>query len=484
MRPDALEARVRTGLRLLAVFAGLLAGTSWATKCLAQNGVPFEALYRQAYEIRLRQLGPEHPDTIASLVRLGALLRAHGRAEDAEALHRKALEAESRSGLASEETLIELAETLAALGRNAEAEDFYTRSLERTGGPVRRARTLLRIAAIRQAHEDSGGTRQAFLDALEQFEKGRPLADDERRARATALNDLGLLLEAEGNLDDAVSTFRHSADAHAEIFGNEHPATAAARANLAGMLATRGETVAAAALMERAIAVMQAAYGPRHDDTARLHNRLGELYEVLGRLEDANAEYRAALTAWQEPKLDRGLVLADLGRLAGVQGDLGAAKSMLEEAVELLQSAKSASRVNLAEAFDSYGSTLRALGDLDEAEGVLRKALALREEALGASHSDVALTLVGLAGVLHLRGELASAGPLYRRALRIQEETLGPAHAEVGETLYNLAHLAKALGDTATARNGFERSVEILSNAYGTDDPFVAQIRTELEALQ
>ena len=475
---------MRTGLWLLAVLAVLFTGTSWSTKCLAENPVPFEALYRQAYEIRLRQLGPEHPDTIASLVRLGALLRAHGRAEDSEALHRKALEAQSQSGLADEGTLIELAETLAVLGRNEEAEDLYSRSLESTVSHVRRAHTLLRIAAIRQAREDSGGARQAFLGALKHFEEGRPLADDERQARATALNDLGLLLEAEGDLDDAVSTYRQSADTHAEVFGTEHPATAAARANLAGMLATRGESVAAVALLERAVPVMQAAYGPRHDDTARLRNRLGEIYEVLGRLEEAKAEYLAALAAWQPPSLARGLALADLGRLAGVQGDLGAAKSMLEEAVGLLQPGRSVSGAELAEALDSYGSTLRALGSLNEAEGVLRKALALRERVLGASHSDVALTLVGLAGVLHLRGELTTAEPLYRRALKIQEETLGPAHAEVGETLYNLAHLAKARGDTVTARDGFERSFEILSRAYGTDDPFVSQIRAELQALR
>lgn len=469
---------------MLAVVASLCAGTPWSARCLAENPVPFETLYRQAYELRLRQQGPEHPDTIASLVRLGALLRAHGRAEDAEDLHRTALEAGDRSGLANEETLVELAETLAALGRDEEAEESFSRSLERTVSAARSARTLLRIAALRQTRRDSDGARQAFLGALEHFETGGPLGDEERKARATALNDLGLLLEAEGDLDEAVQTYRRSADAHVEAFGSEHPATAAARANLAGMLATRGEVVAAATLLERAVAVIQAAYGPRHDDTVRLRNRLGEIYEVLGRLDEAKAEYLAALAAWQEPSLSRGFVLADLGRLAGVQGEFEAAELMLEEAVGLLQSGKPVPAAELAEALDSYGSTLRGIGRLNESERILRKALALRERTLGASHSDVALTLVGLAGVLHLRGDLGSAEPLYRRALRIQEATLGPAHAEVGETLYNLAHLAKALGDTVTARNGFERSVEILSEAYGPDDPFVAAIRAELRALR
>ena len=475
---------MRTGLGLLAVSAGFLAGTPWPAQCQAENRVPFEALYRQAHELRLRQLGPEHPDTIESLVRLGVLLRTHGRAQDAETLLREALDARSRSGVAVEEILLEVAETLAALGRDAEAEDFYSRSLERAESDTGSARTLLRIAALREARGDAAGARQAYLGALEHFEKGGRVADDERKARATALNDLGLLLEAEGELNDAETIYRRSADAHAEAFGKEHPSTAVARANLAGILAMRGEADAATALLERSLTILGAAYGPRHDETARLHNRLGEIYEAQDRLEEAKAEYLAALKAWDEPSASRGLALADLGRLAGVQGNLAAAETTLREAVGLLQSAQPRLAVELAEAFDSYGSVLRTLGSLDEAERVLRKALALREGQLGASHSDVALTLVGLAGVLHLRGELGSAEPLYRRALGIQEETLGPAHPDVGETLYNMAHLAKALGDSAAARTSFERSAEILSQAYGPNDPFVAEIRAALQALR
>ena len=475
---------MRTRLWLIAVPAGFLAGTSWVAECQAENRVPFEALFRQAYELRLGQLGPEHPDTIESLVRLGALLRTYGRVKDAETLLREALGARGGPGVADEETLLEFAETRAALGRGPEAEDFYRRSLERAVSGTRSARTLLRIAALRQTRGNAGGARQAYLEALEHLEKGGPLASDERKARATALNDLGLLLEAEGELDDAEAMYQRSAEAHAVAFGNEHPATAAARANLAGMLAMRGEAVAATALLERSLAVLRAAFGPRHDDTARLHNRLGEIYEAQGRLEEAEAEYLAALAAWEEPSPSRGLALADLGRLAGVQGNFTTAETTLGEAVGLLQSAKPGLETELAEAFDSYGSVLRALGSLDAAERALRKALGLREEELGASHSDVALTLVGLAGVLHLRGDLGSAEPLYRRALGIQEEMLGPAHPDVGETLYNLAHLAKALGDTAAARTSFERSAEILSKAYGPNDPFVAEIRAALQALR
>ncbi len=474
---------MRLGLRWLAVCAGLLAGAHWPAVCLAGNRAPFEDLYRQALELRTSQLGPAHPDTISSLVSVGALLRAHGHPEDAEPLLRKALDAWSQSGPADAATLTELAETLAALGQNAEAEDFYLRSLDRSEPGERKARALLRVAALRKRNGDAGGAQQSYRGALDEFAKAGPLGTDALKARASALNDLGLLLEEEGEFEDALEVYRQASEAYAGAYGETHPATAAARANLAGVLALGGEAAAASQLLEASVAVFRGAYGPRHDDTARLRNRLGEVYEALGRLKEAEAEYRAALTAWEQRSASRGLALADLGRVMGVQGDLASAEAMLAEAVSILKSAPPGLALELAEASDSYGSVLRAQGRLDQAERLLREALAVRERELGASHSDVALTLVGLAGVLHLRRDLALAQPLYRRALDIQESVLGDAHPDVAETLYNLAHLWQALGDSAAARHGFERSAEILSEAYGPGDPFVEEIRAALQAL-
>ena len=54
----------------------------------------------------------------------------------------------------------------------------------------------------------------------------------------------------------------------------------------------------------------------------------------------------------------------------------------------------------------------------------------------------------------------------------------------MGESLYNLAHLEQALGDIPAAENSFRRSAEILSGAYGPDDPFVAEIRAAIRALR
>jgi hypothetical protein len=54
------------------------------------------ALCRQVADAQRRVLGPDHPDTIESLQRLGFILRVAGRPEEAFALFQKTYDAQAR----------------------------------------------------------------------------------------------------------------------------------------------------------------------------------------------------------------------------------------------------------------------------------------------------------------------------------------------------------------------------------------------------
>lgn len=463
---------------------GIAVGLLFAQLGVGGDQAPFEPLYREAYEQRLRQLGAEHPKTIASLVRLGALLAKHGQAGDAEPLLRRALAASEVIGAGVSDARKELAIALDSLGKGREAEELYLRSLESGRGDQDSASTLVRLAALRTARADDAGAIASYREAVAAFEHRQSELDEAgRRAFAEALNRYGLLLESVGDTN-AVAIFRRAVVAYSNEFGERHPATAAAQANLAGVLASRGETEMAVRLFEQALVTLDTAFEPLARETARVRNRLGEIYETEGRLSDAEAAYRAALAAWVEPAPERGLVLADLGRLLGVRGEFAAAEAALREAIEVLEPHASGWTTGLAEALDVLGSVLRAQSRLEESESALRRALALREKSLGSDHAETALTLVGLAGTLHMGGDLQAALPLYRRALRIQEESLGPDHPDVGETLFNLAHVSLAQGDLVSAKAELQQSFRILSAAYGPSDPFVIEVREALRNLE
>jgi hypothetical protein len=85
-----------------------------------------QPLLEGAVDVRRRILGPEHPDTLRSMVDLAGILGAEGHYAQAEKLQRDTLAVQRRAlGPEHRETLllmVDLAGTLYEEGRNAEAE--------------------------------------------------------------------------------------------------------------------------------------------------------------------------------------------------------------------------------------------------------------------------------------------------------------------------------------------------------------------------
>ena len=65
-----------------------------------------EAMHRRALEGREKALGFEHPDTLTSVSNLRSVLSSQGKYDEAEAMHRRALEGyEKALGLKHPDTL-------------------------------------------------------------------------------------------------------------------------------------------------------------------------------------------------------------------------------------------------------------------------------------------------------------------------------------------------------------------------------------------
>src|SRR5215472_9601695 len=84
---------------------------------------------------------------------------------------------------------------------------------------------------------------------------------------------------------------------------------------------------------------------------------------------------------------------------------------------------------------------LQAQGELTAARPLLERALETRERVLGPDHPDTASSLNDLAWLLQVQGELAAARPLFERALAIRERVLGPDHPDTASSLNHLAWL-------------------------------------------
>ena len=191
-----------------------------------------------------------------------------------------------------------------------------------------------------------------------------------------------------GRLDEAAALYRRilaTQPTHADAL------------HLLGQLAeSKGDHVAALALIEQAIA--------SNGRTAAFHVSRGAVLLALGRAEEARRALQQAL------RLDRNSAEAHsaLGNVLLRSGERNAAIDSYRRALAI--------HPRYAEAHNNLGSALRALGRLDEAETELRRAIELRP--------GYASALANLGLVLQERARYGEALDTYDRAVASD-----PAHA-------------------------------------------------------
>jgi putative nucleotidyltransferase with HDIG domain len=195
-----------------------------------------------------------------------------------------------------------------------------------------------------------------------------------------ALNGLGLVAQARGDLAAAESYYRDARD-RGERAGDDRLQGEASQ-NLGILANIRGDLAAAAELYTAGLGHLEAA-GSVRGQIAVLNN-LGMLNVDLGHLDDADAYFKRAL-AIADPVGDivySGIVHINRAELFLARGELDKARESCDEGFEIF------SRLNhpvrKAEALKFYGAIYRESGKLHLAEIHLRQAIeiAAREEPL------------------------------------------------------------------------------------------------------
>ena len=211
-------------------------------------------------------------------------------------------------------------------------------------------------------------------------------------------------------------------------------------------LASRRRTTAAVAVLERALALKEAAYGADHPELVRILTNLGALQREMGDLDASRATFARAVAFKAANGLDH-----------------------LAEA---------------AEALAATGSFEQRLGELECARATLDRAVALKETTLGPGDPEVALTLERLSSLQQEMGDLEGARISMERAVAIFEAALGVGHPAVAETLRSLSTLQQEMGDLEGARTTLERALAIFEAALGADAPDVLLTLGRLGILQ
>ncbi|HMK78956.1 MAG TPA: tetratricopeptide repeat protein [Xanthobacteraceae bacterium] len=311
-------------------------------------------LLERALAIREKVLGPENPDTAASLNNLAYLLQAQG--------------------------------DLAA------ARPRYERALainEMVLGPEHpdTAANLDNLAQLLQAQGDFAGARPLFERALTIREK---VPGPEHPDTATSLHSLACLLQAQGNLAGARPLLERALAIYEKALGTEHPHTAICLSNLASLLGDQGDLASARPLFERALANFEKVLGPEHPHTATSLHRLAQLLQAQGDLAGARPLYERGLAIYEKvlgPEHPHTAAsLSNLGRLLCDLGQTAEAVPLFRRAIAIGKKALGDEHPSTRR-FESHYARLLLMSDrAPEAFRLAQAALATHEAVNGPNH--------------------------------------------------------------------------------------------------
>jgi tetratricopeptide (TPR) repeat protein len=281
--------------------------------------------------------------------------------------------------------------------------------------------------------EENGDYDQADGLYAESIGMYRRLYGDKHNKIADGLNNLAGVLQEKGDLANSESTFRQALAMERDMLGELHPDVARTLNNLSYVQYNRGDKKGALATMREALAVYGKLFPGDNPDVAETTNKIGFWLTLAGDYADADRHIREGLAMRRRLFGDtHPNVASSLGNLAILQvatHQYSDALVSARSAADIFTSALSASHWKTAIAESAEGAALTGLGNYPEAEKLLLHADRILSEALFAPAAYRQLTRSYLDTLHRLQRRAHNPGrsaPLERRAVPGQTIAAAP----------------------------------------------------------
>jgi tetratricopeptide (TPR) repeat protein len=246
-----------------------------------------------------------------------------------------------------------------------------------------------------------------ILDRLREAVSGHP--NGRGRGGVEWLHLKVVRLFEEGRFAEATEAARQLLEVQRGELGENHPDYATALSNLALLLQRQGDLHGAEPLLRQALSTRKAVLGECHPDYATSLNNLGELLSLQDNRAEAEPLLRQALAIRRdvlgECHPDFAISLSSLGLLLNTSGDSAGAESLLRQALDIRRETLGELHPDYATGLSNLAHLLFGRGDLTQAEALLRQALEIRKAASGEHHPDTIATENNLARLLQHRAE-------------------------------------------------------------------------------
>ncbi|KAJ6436753.1 High-osmolarity-induced transcription protein 1 [Purpureocillium lavendulum] len=351
------------------------------------------ALHREVH-------GDKHPDTLACIDKLAAVLVTGGKYEAAVALCQDTFDKKHPDTL---NCITNLAALLAALGMYEKAEAVHRKALKLCEDVFgkRHPDTLICMNDLAVVLVTLGMYENALATHDKALALCRDVFGDNNPITFTSRNNYAVVLAKQGKYDDAEKTHREVLSLRQEVLGDKHPSTLTSRCNLAQVLLCQGKYAEAEEMHRETLALDRKIHGDRHPDTLTSGNNLAVVLVYQGKYKEAEELHRET---WE-------LRLNVLG----------------DRHPETLTSQA------------NHALALACQGKYEESDAILRHTLALRQEVLGTKHPDTVANTHSHAQVVLNKGMYKEAEIKYLEALALCKDVFGNHHPNTLTTMDGLA---------------------------------------------
>ena len=216
---------------------------------------------------------------------------------------------------------------------------------------------------------------------------------------------------------------------------------------------------------------------------AELYQNLGEIYQKLGKFEEADGLLRSALDQHRSlfgadsPEVAESLT--GLGLLRSDQARLEEAEQQVQQGLAMARRHLPSNHPALAKATLAVGKVLAQRGFYDRAIDALNEAVRL-QSAPGVAPAELATSLSALADAHYSAGHYDICRSLYTRVLEMHRQIYDAGHPLIADDLGSLGAVQRDLGYYSEAEQLDRQALEIVQSYYGHDHPQTAGRLTAL----
>ena len=440
-----------------------------------------EALFIESMERRKKVLGPEHPDTLASMGNLALTYRNQGRWNNAEELEVKVVETSLKvPGLENTSTLTSIG-NLAAMyliqGRWKEAEDLFVQVMEtslRVLGPEH-PDTLASMNNLASTYLIQGREKEAENLFVQVIETRKRVLGSEHPDTLTSIGNLASTYSNQGRRKEAEDLEVQVMKTMKTVLGPEHPDTLTSMGNLASTYRNQGRQKEAEDLFMQVMETMRRVLGPEHPDTLTSTNSLAWTYRDQGRWKEAeDLEVQVMKTIKTVLGPEHPDTLTSMGHLASTysnQGRWKEAEDLFMQVMETRRRVLGPEHPFTLTSMNNLAWTYRDQGRLKEAEALNVQVVKTMKTMLGPEHTSTLTSMGHLASTYRNQGRQKEAEDLDVQVMKTSLRVLGPEHPDTLTSMNNLAWTYRDQGRWKEAEDLFVQVMETSSRVLGPEHP-------------